>query len=368
MSVRNLSRILGPERVAVIGASDDPSSVGAIVLDNLVTGGFEGIVNPVTGTTGRCTASRSMRRSPTCPKRPTWRSCARPPPRCLTSPRDCGEAGVPGVVIISAGFRERGDDGAELERRVGEVAGRYHGLRLLGPNCLGLLVPARGLNASFARARPRDGNVALVSQSGALVTSVLDWAQAAGPRVLGRGVGREHARRRPRRPHGPPRPGLAHALPDPLHRVDQRSPQVHVGRAGVLAHQAHRRLQGGRFAASAAAAVSHSGAMAGADDVYDAALRRAGIVRVDAIDEVFDAVELLAGGRHPRGPRLAVVTNAGGPGVMAAESTLLARGGELATSVKPRAPRWPSGCRPRPPRPTPSTCSATPPPSGSRRR
>ena len=233
------------------------------------------------------------------------------------------------VAVLSAGFREVGPEGLALERAVAEELGRHDGMRLLGPNCLGLIVPRLGLNASFARAMPGDGQIALLSQSGALATSMIDWALAE-------------------------RVGFAHVISvgnmldidlgdviDYLGTDRQtRSIILYVEsvtnpRKFMSAARAAARnkpiivYKAGRFAGSAKAAVSHTGAMAGEDAVYDAAFRRAGLVRVERIEDAFATAELLARERRVRRGRLAIVTNAGGPGVMAADA-LLARGGELA--------------------------------------
>src|SRR6266511_905469 len=176
MSVRNLPRLFAPGRVAVVGASTDPGSVGGVVLDNLISGGFGGIVHPVNPHHDAVHGIEAHPSVDALPEPPDLAIVCTPAATVPDVVRECGEAGVAGAVIVSAGFRESGPDGAALERRVDEVAGGFDGFRILGPNCLGFLVPSLGLNASFARARPLDGHIALVSQSGALITAVLDWA------------------------------------------------------------------------------------------------------------------------------------------------------------------------------------------------
>jgi acetyltransferase len=330
MSVRNLARLFGPRRVAVVGASTAPGSIGAIVLDNLVSGGFGGIVHPINP---RHDAVHGIEAHPSVGSLPEPADLAIICTPAATVPdvvRECGEAGVTGAVIVSAGFRETGADGAELERRVDEVASGFDGFRIVGPNCLGFLVPSLGLNASFARARPLDGRIALVSQSGALVTAILDWAaeQRIGfSTVVSAGNMLDVD-------FGDVIDHLAqdgHTQSLILYVESITNPRKFMSAARAFAQSKPIvAYKAGRFAESAQAAVSHTGAMAGADDVYEAALRRAGIVRVDGIEEVFDAAALLAGQRRPRGARLGIVTNAGGPGVMASDA-LLGRNGSLAT-------------------------------------
>jgi acetyltransferase len=329
MSVRNLDKLFAPERVAVVGAGGDSSSVGHIVLRNLLDGAFQGVVYPVNP--GResvhgVQAYASVRDTPTTPDLVVVCTPAATVPELV---QGCGEAGVPAVAVLSAGFRETGQDGAALEREVAERAGSFDGLRVLGPNCLGLIVPRLGLNASFAAAAPRDGGLAFLTQSGALATSMIDWARAGQ-------IGFSHV------------VSLGNMmdvdLGDMIDYLGQRAStgalilyveSITNPRKFMSAARAFARskpivvYKGGRFPASAKATVSHTGALAGEDSAYGAAFDRAGIVRVDRIEDVFATAELLARERPPTRSRLGIVTNAGGPAVMAAD-TLLARGGDLA--------------------------------------
>ncbi len=329
MSVRNLDSLLNPSHVAVVGAGGERMQLGHIVLRNLVDAGFEGVVypiNPSRESVGGIQAYASIAETPAKPELAIVCTPAAAVPKVV---RECGEAGVAAIAVLSAGFREVGAEGAELERRVAEEVARHDGLRLLGPNCVGLIVPRLGLNASFAGAMPIDGHVAFVSQSGALATSVIDWA-------LAEQIGFSHV------------VSLGNMLDIDLgdlidylgQDAQTRSIFLYIEtvtepRKFMSAARAFTRskpiivYKAGRFAASAKAAVSHTGAMAGEDAVYDAAFRRAGLVRVERIEDVFASAELLARERPVRRGRLAIVTNAGGPGVMAADA-LLARGGALA--------------------------------------
>ena len=329
MSVRNLDSLFNPTHVAVVGAGGERTQLGHIVLRNLVDASFEGVVypiNPSRESVGGIQAYASIAETPAKPELAIVCTPAAAVPEVV---RECGEAGVAAIAVLSAGFREAGAEGAELERRVAEELARHDGLRLLGPNCIGLIVPRLGLNASFAGAMPIDGHVAFVSQSGALATSVIDWA-------LAEQIGFSHV------------VSLGNMLDIDLgdlidylgQDTQTRSIFLYIEtvtepRKFMSAARAFARskpiivYKAGRFAASAKAAVSHTGAMAGEDAVYDAAFRRAGLVRVERIEDVFASAELLARERPVRRGRLAIVTNAGGPGVMAADA-LLARGGALA--------------------------------------
>ncbi len=330
MSVRNLSGLFAPERIAVIGAGPDAGNVGGIVLENLAGGGFTGIVHPIHPHHRAVHGIEAHRNIAALPAPPDLAVICTPAATVPGLVQECGDAGVRSVVVISAGFREVGPGGAALERHVAEVAAGFEGMRVLGPNCLGYLVPGLGLNASFARAQPRAGNVGLISQSGALITSVLDWAEELGigfSAVVSAGNMLDV--------------DLAdlidHLADDPatqsliLYVESVTNPRAFMSAARAFARtKPIVAYKSGRYVQSAQAAVSHTGALAGADDVYDAAFRRAGIVRVHEIDEIFEATALIGRHRGPRGDRVAIVTNAGGPGVMCVDA-LIERGGVLAT-------------------------------------
>lgn len=326
MTVRNLERFFKPRRVAVVGASDQPGKVGYTLLRNLVGRGYGGIVYPVNAKREAVQGIAAYRSLWDLPHVPDLAVVCTPAATVPGIVDECGRLGIMAVLIISAGFREAGPEGKALEQQVLAAAANYRGLRLLGPNCLGVMVPAIGLNASFAASMALPGRVAFLSQSGALCTSVLDWANAAGigfshfvsiGNMLDVGVDDllDYL--------------AADAATDAVvlyvESITEARPFMSAARAlsrdkPIVAYKA------GRFADSAQAAASHTGAMAGVDAVYEAAFRRAGIVRVFDIDEMFDCAKLLARRRVPSGSRLAIITNAGGPGVMACDALLDRRG------------------------------------------
>jgi len=329
VSVRNLNSLFDPTHVAVVGAGGDRAQLGHIVLRNLVDAGFEGVIypiNPGRESVGGVQAYASVSQTPA---RPELVIVCTPGASVPEIVRECGEAGIPAVAVLSAGFRETGAEGAELERRVGEELARHDGLRLLGPNCLGLIVPRLGLNASFAGAMPADGHLAFVSQSGALATAVIEWARAerigfsyvvSVGNMLDVDLGDviDYLGRDPK------------TRSIILYVESVTEPREFMSAARAFARSKPIIVcKSGRFRESAQAAVSHTGAMAGEDAVYDAAFRRAGLVRVERIEDVFATAELLAREQPVRSARMAIVTNAGGAGVMAADA-LLARGGMLA--------------------------------------
>ena len=328
MSVHNLHSIFQPRGVAVIGASDTPGKVGYTVLRNLKNG-FPGLLVPVNA---HAAAVQGLPAVPHVSQGPSGIDLAvicTPAAGVPQVVRECGQAGIRGIIILSAGFREVGGAGRELETALAAAKAEFPGMRVIGPNCLGVLAPHSGLNASFAATSPRPGNVAFVSQSGALCTAVLDWAAAEqigfsyfvsiGNMVdVGFGDLLDYC-------GGDPR---TDAIVLYVESISSARQFMSAARA-IAQHKPIVVYKAGRFAQSAQAAASHTGAMAGVDAVYDAAFRRAGAVRVGELDDLFDFAELLARKRLPAGPRLAIVTNAGGPGVIATDA-LLAREGTLA--------------------------------------
>ena len=329
MSIRNLDKIFEPHRVAVIGASDTPTSVGYTVLRNLIGSGFRGVVYPVNSKREAIQGIQAYNDITSLPHPPDLAVICTPATSVPAIVRQCGEAGTRGVVIISAGFREIGAEGRKLEKLVRDEQRKFDGMRILGPNCLGIMVPGINLNASFAAATPLKGHIGFISQSGALCTSVLDWA-------LDEGIGFSYF------------VSVGNMLDVSMgdlidyfgSATETRSIILYIesiseAREFMSAARAFARTKpivaykAGRFAESAAAAASHTGAMAGVDAVYEAAFQRAGIERIYQIEDMFDCAELLARQQTPKGARLAIITNAGGPGVMTTDA-LIARDGELA--------------------------------------
>ena len=329
MDVHKLDTIFKPQRIALVGVSENPKSVSGTVLRNLVGSGFRGVVypvNPACEAVAGVSCYPSVRELPRTPDLAVVCSPAEEVPGVV---RACGEAGILGVVIVSAGFRETGAAGAALEERVLAEARRFDGMRIVGPNCLGIIVPALDLNATFSLGMPKPGKVAFISQSGALCTSVLDWA-------LEQGIGFSHF------------VSIGNMLDVDFGDLidyfgeDEQTESVILyveslrnARKFMTAARAFARTKpivaykAGRFPESARAAASHTGALASEDAIYEAAFERAGIARVFEIGEVFNCAELVGRHRGPAGPRLAIVTNAGGPGVMATDA-LIARDGVLA--------------------------------------
>lgn len=326
MAIHRLENIFNPQRIALIGVTANPKSVGGKVLSNLVGSGFRGVVYPVNPDFEAVMGIPCFAGLGQLPRPVDVGVICAPAAKVPALVAECGAAGIPGVVIISSGFRETGPEGRALEDEVLASARRFGGMRILGPNCLGVIVPGRQLNMSFAGAMPKNGHVAFISQSGALCAAVLDWAMEENigfscVASIGNALDIDFG-----------------DLIDYLGEDEKtRSIILYVESIGqarkfMTAARAFARskpivvYKAGRFPESALVAASHTGALASEDAVYDAAFQRAGLARVLDIGEIFDCAELVGRQKVPLGPRLAVVTNAGGPGVMAADALIAANG------------------------------------------
>jgi acetyltransferase len=330
MTVRNLDFLFRPASIAVVGASDRAHSVGATIMRNLLSAGFEGPIWPVNLRRNTVSGRPAYPRVNDLPSAPELGVICTPPQTVPGIIAELGHIGTRAAVVVTGGFaRQTSDDGRSLTAAMLDAA-RPHLLRILGPNCIGLLVPGRKLNASFAQAQALPGNIAFVSQSGALATAMLDWASAHR-------VGFSHFVSLGDSADVDFGDVIDYLASDP----DTRAILLYIesiasARKFMSATRAAARnkpvvaVKAGRAPEGAKAATSHTGALAGRDDVYDAALARAGIVRVDTTLELFDAAETLAHARPMPGNRLAILTNGGGPGVMATDF-LIAGGGRLAS-------------------------------------
>jgi len=316
MSVRNLDRLFSPASVAIVGATERPGSVGATVLRNVIAGGFAGPVYPVNPKYRELAGLAAYRRIRDLPCAPDLAIICTPPDTVPGLVRELGERGTRAAIVLTAG----------LDRQAVLDAAKPYVLRLLGPNCVGMLVPGIGLNASFAHTNALPGRIAFVSQSGALVTGVLDWARSRGIGFskfisLGEGADVDFG------------DILDYLASDPdtsailLYIEDVRHARKFMSAARAAARSKPTVvLKAGRMAEGARAAASHTGALAGSDHVYDAAFRRAGMLRVLSTEDLFSAVETLARAKVLHGERLVILTNGGGPGVMATDALVEGKG------------------------------------------
>ncbi len=332
MSQYNLERIFKPRRVAVIGASEKTGSIGNALMKNLVEGGFSQTllpVNPKYETVHGLATVKSIR---DLEPGVDLAIIATPIHTVPDIVQACVKNKTAGAIIISAGGKEVGEAGSKIEEQIRTTA-YAGGLRIVGPNCLGIIRPGSSLNASFAAGMPAAGDLAFISQSGAICTAILDLA-------FKENIGFSHF------------VSIGSMLDvdfgDLINYIGNdpsaKSILLYVEsltnfRKFMSAARSVSRikpiivLKAGRSEAGAKAAASHTGAMAGEDAVYDAAFKRAGVVRVDTIQDLFDCAELMAKQPRPRGSRLAIVTNAGGPGVMATDA--MARSGLVPAPLGP---------------------------------
>ncbi len=322
-----LVKLLNPQRIAVIGATENTGTVGRTVFWNLISSPFGGTVFPVNLKRSSVLGVKAYPDVAALPEPVDLAVICTPAPTVPDIIRQCGKCGIPGAVIISAGFRELGPPGVELERRVAAAAAEFR-MRLIGPNCLGVQIPITGLNASFARGIARPGSIAMISQSGALLTAILDWSIRAQVGLsacvslgsmldVGFGDMIDYLGDDP------------HTRAILIYMEGVGNPQQFMSAAREVAlSKPIIVIKAGRTAAAAAAAASHTGSMTGSDDVLDAVFQRVGVQRVSTIRELFDLAEILATQPRPKGPNLTILTNAGGPGVLTTDA-LIQDGGRL---------------------------------------
>ena len=329
MSVRNLHHFFRPESVAVIGASSREHSVGAAVMRNLLGNGFDGPVMPVNPNHRSVAGVLTYPDVQSLPLTPELAVICTPPAVVPRLVGELGDRGTRAVLVLTAGLSHvYQSEGYSLQQAMLDAA-RPNLVRLLGPNCLGLIVPSRGLNASFAHIDAMPGKIALLHQSGALCTALLDWARSNG-------IGFSHFVSLGDSADTDFGDLLDYLGGDPdAHAILMYVESIKQARKFMSAARAAARnkpvvvVKAGRVAEGARAAASHTGALAGSDEVYDAAFRRAGMLRVYDTSEMFDAVETLSRARKLCGERLAILTNGGGPGVIATDALILG-GGVLA--------------------------------------
>ncbi len=323
----SLDPIFHPRSIAVLGASATPGGVGSILVRNLLANPFGGVVYPINPKRRSVHGVHCYPDLDAVPEVIDLAVIATPAATVPDLVAACVKRGVPAAIIISAGFSELGSEGRALEKQIRDIARGK--MRIIGPNCLGVIHPPSHLNASFAADMAQPGQVALLSQSGAICTSILDWARES--RVgfstfvsVGAMLDVDFA-------------DLIDYFGDDPHTRSIILYMESIGdvRKFLSAARSTSRtkqvivVKSGRHEAGARAAASHTGALAGADAVFDAAFRRAGILRVTTIPDLFNMSEILATQPQPRGPALALVSNAGGPEVMATDE-LMSSGGQLA--------------------------------------
>jgi len=323
-----LDVFFSPKTVAVIGATENPNTVGRTLLWNLVTHPFGGTVYPVNPRRPNVLGIKAYKSVSDIPEQVDLAVVVTPPPSIPGIIRECGENGVRGAIVISAGFKEIGAEGAALEQKLLEEA-RAANIRVIGPNCLGVMSPLSGMNATFATTIARPGSVGFISQSGALCTAVLDWSLkelvgfsafvSIGSMVdVGWGDLIYYLGNDPK----------TRSIVIYMESIGDAQAFLSAAREVAL-NKPIIVIKPGRSAAAAKAAASHTGSLTGSDEVLEAAFRRSGVLRVNNTADLFYMAEVLSKQPSPKGPRLTIVTNAGGPGVLATDALIMG-GGELA--------------------------------------
>ncbi|MBU6402776.1 MAG: CoA-binding protein, partial [Verrucomicrobia bacterium] len=310
-----LDQIFAPKSIALVGATEAPGSVGRTLAENLLPDRFAGTLYPVNPKRPAILGVKAYPTVGALPARPDLAIIVTPATTVPGVIGECVDAGITAAIIISAGFKECGPAGAELEQQILAQA-RRGAMRIIGPNCLGVMVPQAGLNATFVSRLAQPGNVGFISQSGALCAAILDWSllERVGfstfisiGSMLDVGWG-----------------DLIYYLGDDPNTKSIVIYMETIGDARSFLSAAREValtkpiivIKVGRSQAAAKAAASHTGSLTGSDEVLEAAFRRVGVLRVDTIAELFDMAEVLAKQPRPRGPRLTIVTNAGGPGAL----------------------------------------------------
>ncbi|HRK75218.1 MAG TPA: CoA-binding protein, partial [Rhodothermales bacterium] len=324
---RNLNAFFNPKSVAVVGATDREGSVGRIIMENLQNEVFKGKVFPVKPSRTTLMGLPCHPSLAALPQTPELTVIVTPATTVPALVQECAEKGCRSIIIISAGFKEIGEAGIALEKEVLDIAKKYK-IRIIGPNCLGVMRPKTGLNATFADGMAKAGSVALISQSGAMCTAILDWSRRENVGFSAFvSIGSM----------------LDVSWGDLLHQLGN-DPQTKsivlymesIGDARSFmsaAREVSRSkpiivIKAGSTEEAAKAAASHTGSMAGSFDVLRTAFRRVGVMRVERISELFNMADILSKQPRPKGNRLAIITNAGGPGVLATDA-LINNGGTL---------------------------------------
>ena len=328
MVTLNLDKIFNPQNVAIIGASDVEGSVGYALVKNFTQLGYAGKVYLVNIRKPEILGVKTYKTVDQIPEPVDLAIIATPAKTVPDVMDECGRAKVKGVIIVSGGFKETGPEGKALEEKILEVAKKYD-IRVVGPNCIGIIHPKINLNATFLDKMPKPGNIAFLSQSGALGSAILDLAIHENIGFsnfvsVGSMIDVDFGDLIDYFGSDPKTKSILMYIEGITEARKFMSAARHFARTKPIIV-----VKSGKFTESAKAVASHTGSLSGEDGVYDAAFKRAGIVRVEEVADLFNAAEVLGTQPLPKGPRLAVITNAGGPGVMATDA-LIARGGKLA--------------------------------------
>jgi acetyltransferase len=324
----NLDKIFNPKTVAIIGASDEEGTVGHALMKNFKELGFEGRIYPVNIKKSEVMGLKAYPTVEQVPEPVDLAVIATPARTVPDIVEQCGKTGIKGLIIISAGFKEIGEEGRALEQKIMELKRKYD-LRIIGPNCLGVIRPSVKMNATFISKMPKPGNIAFISQSGALGSAILDYALHENIGFsnfvsIGSMIDVDFGDLIDYFGTDPKTRSILMYIEGLTDARKFMSAARHFARTKPIIL-----VKAGKYSESAKAAASHTGSLTGEDNIYDAAFKRAGVVRVDEIADLFNAAEVLGMQPLPNGPNLAIITNAGGPGVMATDA-LIGQGGKVA--------------------------------------
>jgi len=324
----SLDKIFKPKSIAVIGASDEIGSIGYILMKNLTESGYNGRTYPININKTKVLDLQAFKTVDQVPEIVDLALIATPAKTVPEIVEQCGKAGIQGIIIVSAGFKEIGNEGKTLEDKILEIKRKYH-LHIIGPNCLGIIQTSIGLNATFLTRMPKPGKIAFISQSGALGAAILDWAITEDIGFsnfvsIGSMIDVDFGDLIDYFGTDPNTSSILMYIEGITNARKFMSAARHFARTKPIIV-----VKAGKYGESAKAAASHTGSLTGEDMIYDAAFKRAGIVRVEEIADLFNIAEVLGMQTIPKGPNLAIITNAGGPGIMATDA-LISRGGKLA--------------------------------------
>jgi len=330
----NLTAFFSSKSIAIVGASRSPKKVGNILIKNIMSSGFDGKIYPINPTAKTILKNKCFKDISEVPEIPDLVIISIPAVFVPEVLEKVGEKGSKNVVVISAGFKESGENGATLERQIQEISNKYE-INLLGPNCLGFFSNENKINATFGNVVSRDGKCSFITQSGAIATSIFDWFNSTGvgfsdfitlgnKAVLNESDFLEYFFEKN---HGSvtslvsetSEGGDIHPIGLYLESIVEGSRFLEVSKK-ITKHDPVFVIKPGKTAAAASAMKSHTGAIAGADDVLDEVLKEAGVIRCDTLEEFFDLSKAFSWSKIPEGPRVAIVSNAGGPAVISSDS------------------------------------------------
>jgi len=329
---KNLNVLFSPKSIAIVGASRSPKKVGAVILKNLIESGYKGFLYPINQEAKTISKIKCYKRILDLPETPDLVIISIPSPFVSQILKEVGEKGSKNVVIISAGFKETGAEGEALEKEIISISKDF-GINILGPNCLGFVNNENNVNATFGKANSLNGNLNFITQSGAIATSLFDWCSSVGIGfsnfvTLGNkaDINENDVMEYLFEKYHGSLTSLSYENDSSTHPLGLYLESIVNGRGFLeickkfTKHEPVFIIKPGKSQAAASAMQSHTGAIAGADDVFDSALKEAGVIRCNSLEDFFDLSKAFSWANLPSGSRVAIISNAGGPAVISADS------------------------------------------------